>query len=305
MRNITVEQLGAHEAMRLKEIRLRALKDSPDAFYYTYEVESEYSPERWLESVKNQDRAWFVATQDGTDVGLVGGRIEDNGDGHLFSMWIAPEARGRKLASLLVDVVIDWTRERGATRLNLWAVDDNTAARALYRGKGFLPTGQTALMRDVLPESEYFLSFLFRTATLADLPAIVALIADDAIAADRTGSYGEAHLHAFEAIEADPNNELVVAEIDGRVVGTAQLTYIPGVSRNGATRLLVEAVRIAQDLRGHGLGRRLMEWCHAKGRDRGCALVQLTSDKAREDAHRFYRALGYAQSHEGFKLPLD
>lgn len=144
----------------------------------------------------------------------------------------------------------------------------------------------------------------FRAATRADLARVVALIADDAVAAARTGDHGPAHVAGFEAIEASPNDELVVAELDGEVVGVMQLTFIPGIARNGARRLHVEAVRVDQRLRGLGIGRLMMEHAHDRGRERGCALAQLTSDKQRPDAHRFYRSLGYAQSHEGFKLPL-
>jgi GNAT superfamily N-acetyltransferase len=144
----------------------------------------------------------------------------------------------------------------------------------------------------------------FRTATRDDLPRIVELIADDAVAAARTGALGPAHVAGFEAVEASPNDELVVAELDGEVVGTMQLTFIPGISRNGTTRLQVEAVRVDRRLRGQGIGRLLMEHAHARGRERGCALAQLTSDKQRPDAHRFYGSLGYAPSHEGFKLTL-
>ena len=144
----------------------------------------------------------------------------------------------------------------------------------------------------------------FRDARREDLERIVELIADDAVAARRTGTFGAAHVAGFEAIEASPNDDLVVAELDGAVVGVMQLTYIPGIARNGATRLQVEAVRVDAGLRGQGIGRALMEHAHARGRERGCALAQLTSDKQRPDAHRFYRELGYAQSHEGFKLPL-
>lgn len=145
---------------------------------------------------------------------------------------------------------------------------------------------------------------LFRAARRADLERVVELIADDAVAAQRTGVFGPAHVAGFEAIEASPNDELVVAEIDGEVVGVMQLTFIPGIARNGATRLQVEAVRVDASLRGQGIGRALMGHAHDRGRERGCALAQLTSDKQRPDAHRFYRSLGYAQSHEGFKLPL-
>ncbi len=144
----------------------------------------------------------------------------------------------------------------------------------------------------------------FRAAVAADLPRVVELIADDAIARDRTGAVGPEHEAAFAAIDADPNNALVVVERDGEVVGTMQLTVVPGISRRGASRLLVEAVRVDRRLRGQGVGRAMMAWAHVWGRDRGCTLAQLTSDKRRDDAHRFYRSLGYEQSHEGFKLPL-
>lgn len=145
---------------------------------------------------------------------------------------------------------------------------------------------------------------IFRNASRGDLQRIVEMIADDGIAAERTGIFGEAHLRGFEAIEASPDNELVVAVLDGRVVGVAQLTYIPGIARNGATRVLVEAVRVDASVRGQGIGRQLMEHAHERGRARGATLAQLTSDKHRPEAHRFYRSLGYGQTHEGFKLAL-
>lgn len=148
------------------------------------------------------------------------------------------------------------------------------------------------------------MDLIFRDAVRADLQRVVELIADDAVAARRTGTYGEPHVRGFEAIVASPDNELVVAESEGAVIGVMQLTYIPGISRNGASRLLVEAVRVDSALRGQGIGRLLMEHAHERGRARGCALAQLTSDKQRPEAHRFYRSLGYEQSHEGFKLPL-
>ncbi|GAA4722117.1 Ribosomal protein S18 acetylase RimI [Promicromonospora umidemergens] len=148
------------------------------------------------------------------------------------------------------------------------------------------------------------MDLIFREANLDDLERVVELIADDAVAARRTGTYGEPHLRAFEAITASPDTELVVAESDGVVIGVMQLTFIPGISRNGASRLLVEAVRVSSELRGQGIGRLLMEHAHERGRERGCVLAQLTSDKQRPKAHRFYRGLGYDQSHEGFKLPL-
>jgi GNAT superfamily N-acetyltransferase len=145
----------------------------------------------------------------------------------------------------------------------------------------------------------------FRSAVQGDLPRIVELIADDPVARVRTGSLGAAHEAAFAEIEASPNDELIVAELNGEVVGVAQLTFIPGISRNGARRLLIEAVRVDRRLRGQKIGEQLMERAHARGRERGCVLAQLTSDKQRPDAHRFYTRLGYVASHEGFKRPLS
>ncbi|WP_327307366.1 GNAT family N-acetyltransferase [Streptomyces sp. NBC_01298] len=155
---------------------------------------------------------------------------------------------------------------------------------------------------------------IFRTATRQDLPAVLALLAQDedpepAGSAAGTGTpapepVSEAHERAFAAITADPRNEMLVLEEDGDLVGCLQLTYIPGLGRGGRERALVEAVRIRADRRGGGLGARLMELAADRARERGCGLIQLTSNKRRTAAHRFYERLGYARSHEGFKLPL-
>lgn len=144
----------------------------------------------------------------------------------------------------------------------------------------------------------------FRTAVIADLPAIMALLADDDIARARGGYDGELPSEAFAEIDADPRNELVVA-ISGRmIVGTCQLTFIPGLSRGGAERMTIEAVRVRSDLRGAGIGRRMMAYALGRARARGCAVAQLTTDKRRAEAHRFYESLGFVASHEGMKLAL-
>lgn len=145
----------------------------------------------------------------------------------------------------------------------------------------------------------------FRPAVRADLPAIMALLADDDIARARGGYDGPLPEAAFAAIDADPRNELIVAtSADGLIVGTCQLTFIPGLSRGGAERMTIEAVRVRSDQRGAGIGRRMMAWAVDRARARGCALVQLTTDKRRSDAHRFYESLGFVASHEGMKLTL-
>ncbi|MEU4420409.1 GNAT family N-acetyltransferase [Actinoplanes sp. NPDC024001] len=152
-----------------------------------------------------------------------------------------------------------------------------------------------------------------RIATRADVPAILALLADDDIARERETAEktreretagDKAVYAAFEAIDADERNELIVATEGDEVVGTCQLTFIPGLSRGGAERLLIEAVRIRADQRGRGLGGDLIRWTVERARERGCRIVQLTTDKRRTDAQRFYAALGFTASHEGMKLIL-
>ncbi|WP_318202487.1 GNAT family N-acetyltransferase [Streptomyces sp. SCL15-4] len=144
-----------------------------------------------------------------------------------------------------------------------------------------------------------------RAATADDLPAIVGMLADDPLGAQRESPDDlTPYRTALERLAADPNQHLVVAVREGRVIGTLQLTIIPGLSHRGATRALIEAVRIHADERGSGLGSRLIEWAIGTSRRLDCRMVQLTSDKTRTDAHRFYERLGFTASHEGFKLPL-
>lgn len=148
---------------------------------------------------------------------------------------------------------------------------------------------------------------MMRRATRADLPAIVAMLADDALGATREETstpLNAAYLAAFDAIERDENQFLAVAEEDGRIVGCLQLTFLPGLSRLGAWRAQVESVRIASAARGTGLGRRMMDWAAETAKARGCTLLQLTTDKTRRDAHRFYEGLGYEATHIGFKRTL-
>jgi GNAT superfamily N-acetyltransferase len=147
---------------------------------------------------------------------------------------------------------------------------------------------------------------IFRTATRSDLAAIIALLADEETVLDPSAiDVDEAYAKAFEAIDADGRNEMMVLdEGDGTVLGCLQLTYIPGLGRHGEERALIEAVRIRADRRGAGLGRELLVRAIDRARGRGCTLVQLTSNKRRVEAHRFYGSLGFVRSHDGFKLPL-
>jgi GNAT superfamily N-acetyltransferase len=147
--------------------------------------------------------------------------------------------------------------------------------------------------------------YVIRRAARSDVPRIVELIAADQLGKHRDGGELAPYDRAFTAIDRDPAQLLVVlTHPDSEVVGTLQLTFIPGMARRGATRGLIEAVRVASGLRGRGLGGGLIAWAVDEARRRGCAVVQLTSDKRREDAHRFYGRLGFVASHEGFKLLL-
>ncbi|MGW7462221.1 N-acetyltransferase family protein [Streptomyces sp. NPDC054797] len=152
---------------------------------------------------------------------------------------------------------------------------------------------------------------IFRTATRADLPAVLALLADEEQVVDPASIVvGEAHERAFAAIASDARNEMLVltdgaAAGEEAVLGCLQLTYVPGLGQHGRERALVEAVRVRADRRGAGLGAELVRLAVERARERGCGLVQLTSDKRRTAAHRFYERLGFARSHEGFKLRLE
>jgi ribosomal protein S18 acetylase RimI-like enzyme len=146
-----------------------------------------------------------------------------------------------------------------------------------------------------------------RPAQSSDLPSIIALLADDDLGRSREDAsvpVNGKYVEAFEALERDPNQLMAVLVADGVVVGCLQISFIPGLSRLGMWRGQIESVRIASSHRDEGLGRRLIEWAIAECRKRGCGLVQLTTDKTRLDAKRFYESLGFRASHEGMKLNL-
>jgi GNAT superfamily N-acetyltransferase len=144
-----------------------------------------------------------------------------------------------------------------------------------------------------------------RRATVEDVPALVALLADDRLGATReTPDDLAPYRRAFDLLDADPAHLLVAAVDAGAVVGTLQLTVLPGLARSGALRAQLEAVRVAAAHRSRGLGAAMIGWAIDEARRRGCRLVQLTTDKGRTDAHRFYERLGFVASHDGLKLPL-
>ena len=152
------------------------------------------------------------------------------------------------------------------------------------------------------------MSIIFRPATADDLPAIVALLDDDEQSKGREDAslpLDPRYLAAFEAIERDPNQMQIVAELDGAVVGTMQLSFLPGIAFRGGWRGQIEAVRVASDLRSRGIGQQMIEWAVERCRERGCHMAQLTSKATRLDAHRFYERIGWKKSHAGFKLQLE
>ncbi|BCW60682.1 GNAT family N-acetyltransferase [Arthrobacter sp. StoSoilB20] len=148
-------------------------------------------------------------------------------------------------------------------------------------------------------------TFTLRRAHKGDLPRILELLVDDQLGATRENTEDPVpYQQAFDAIDADPAHLLVVGELAGEVVATFQLSYLPGLSRKGSWRAQIEAVRVADALRGQGVGALMIQWAVDQAQERGCSLVQLTTDKSRVAAHRFYERLGFVASHEGMKLTL-
>ena len=148
---------------------------------------------------------------------------------------------------------------------------------------------------------------VFRLAKRADLPSIVRMLADDDLGSQREryveplpGSY----YAAFEQIEHDSSHELIVAEVNGEVIGTLHLMFLPSLSFQGGLRAQVESVRVAKSFQGQGIGSDMMRWVVDRARVRGAHVVQLTTHKSREDAHRFYERLGFRGTHLGMKLSL-
>lgn len=147
----------------------------------------------------------------------------------------------------------------------------------------------------------------FKLAEQADLPSLISMLADDDIGQTRedlSNPPNGAYVSAFEDIVQDKNNELVVVKVDKQIAGMLQLTYIPCIARKGAKRCLVEGVRIHADFRDYGLGTKLFNWVIARAKQEKCSILQLTSDKLRSDAIRFYHKLGFEDSHVGMKMTL-
>ena len=153
-----------------------------------------------------------------------------------------------------------------------------------------------------------YLSLTFREAVEKDLPFMVEMLADDELGSQRedtSNPLNPSYLSAFKNIVADPNNELIVVEKEGNIIGMLQLTFIPYLTHKGSWRCLVEGVRIHKSFRGDGIGTRVFEWVIQYARGKGVSILQLTSDKQRPDSIRFYEDLGFKSTHEGLKLKLN
>lgn len=144
----------------------------------------------------------------------------------------------------------------------------------------------------------------FRLATEDDIPAVAALLGDDVLGATREHREMHTYITAFRRMQAEGSNHLIVGEAGGRVVATYQITFISGLSLRAARRAQVESVRVASALRGQGIGAALMADAEARARAAGCSLIQLTTNRTRTDAHRFYERLGFTPSHIGYKREL-
>ena len=148
----------------------------------------------------------------------------------------------------------------------------------------------------------------FRDAHVNDLAALVQMFGDDTLGRlreDLSTPINSKYIEAFTHIKTDPNNELIVATLDEEIVGMLQLTFIPYLTHTGSWRCLIEGVRIHSGYRDKGLGGKLFEWAIQRATERNCRLIQLTSNKTRTDALKFYESLGFEASHEGFKLHLE
>ena len=146
---------------------------------------------------------------------------------------------------------------------------------------------------------------VFEAASETDVPAIVELLQLPLNAVIRGGDDLAPYLAAFTAITRNPEQLLIVGRLDGTVVATAQLSFLASLSHRGTSRCDLEAVRVASGLRGQGVGADLCAWIEAAARQRGCGVIQLSSNNNRTDARRFYERLGFVSSHTGMKLWLD
>ena len=286
-----------------------------------------------------EDLPALAAVANGAVVGVLTYSIEDDA---LEIVSCDADPPGRGVGRALAGATIDLAKTRSLGRVWCTTTNDNLPALGFWQAVGFSLTilrpnavrsaralkpsiphrGHAGLpindeldlelrLRPSLKAVQLPLNsgaVLLREATADDVSAIVDLLSTDQLGVTRDGATTDEelqpYLQALRAIEIDPSHLLVVADDGTDVVATMQLSFLPGLARRGARRAQIEAVRVRADFRSQGLGTHLFSWAIAEARRRGCALVQLTTDKSRLDAHRFYDRLGFVASHEGLKLYL-
>ena len=286
-----------------------------------------------------EDLFALAAVADGTIVGVLTYSIDDES---LEIASCDADPPGQGVGRALAGTAVELAKTRSLARVWCTTINDNLPALGFWQAVGFSVTAlrpnavrSARALKPSIPHRGYAglpirdeldLEFrlkaslevvelplsggpvTLREATAADVSAIVELLSADQLGVSRDGATTDEelqpYLHAMRAIEVDPSHLLVVADDGTDVVATMQLSFLPGLARRGALRSQIEAVRVRAHFRSKGLGTHLFSWAVTEARRRGCALVQLTTDKSRLDAHRFYERLGFVASHEGLKLHL-
>lgn len=322
--NFKIRRIRENEWRELRDLRLRALKTDHLPFGSTYE-ETKLRPETFWQELAQKGAAGektvvFVACFPEM-LGMVRGDLESDNKFHVYSMWVAPEARGKGVAEALLAELENWILASGGTEAELFVADKAEAARHLYARLGYVDNGK----RETSPHpgvteiglckklgikveaSNGHKDLYFREAKRSDLEKIILLLADDIAGRKREVASTPAapeYVKAFEEIERDPNNMLIVGINQNEVVAATQLTFIPTLVLRGTKRAQVEGVRVSSTMRNQGVGKQLMIYAMELAKKRGCGLIQLTTNKWREDAIAFYKTLGFEPTHEGMRREL-
>lgn len=324
IKKFQISRIQENEWRELRDLRLRALATDRIPFGSTYE-ETKLRPEIFWQELAQKgsiggNTAVFVARFPQM-LGMVRGDLESDEKFHVYSMWVAPEVRGKGVAEALLMELENWILSSGGSEVELFVADKAEAARRLYARLGYVENDK----HDVSPHAgviEIGLSknlcqknnvtfvengLSFREAKKTDLEKIVQLLSDDIAGRQReivSNPAAQEYQKAFDAIEKDPNNILVVGVIKNEIVAATQITIIPSLTLRGTFRAQVEGVRVSSALRNQGIGKQLMNHSMELARKHGCGLIQLTTNKWREDAIGFYKSLGFETTHEGMRREL-
>lgn len=266
-----------------------------------------HAPDALKAQVEDPGQSLFVAERDGRLVGTSSSRRRGEAIG-LTRLYVHPTAQRRGLGRALLHRVLDGDPE--AARIVLDVHPGNAGAIAFYLAERFAAVSERQTETGAVLDLERVLHpgpTEMRPARDEDIEAIVRIFTGDPAGGHGDGWSSEtrpAYRAAFAAIDRSPDNTVFVAEVQGRVIGTFQITIIPGLVGRGRTRAKIESVHVRRDMRGHGVGAVMMAFAEREAAQRGARLMELTSNKARGDAHRFYERLGFQRSHEGFKKTL-